>query len=360
MRGIVSLFVIGAALLSGSVHGKVPENLLPTEKEKTAFLDEADDFLDALPDGYQDRQGDAVLHALRGQTAELQNVRMSRNAASLSSDKVETEDLLGTGAARGIKMRLYRNKGKDGEKLPLLIYLHGGGWTFGSIHSCGSFCMRLAETGDVNVLAVDYRLAPENPYPSGLMDCVSAVEYAFAHAEEWGCSPQRISIGGDSSGGNLALATAMYMEDSELKDKIRSLVLFYPVLKSYPDKSASWKRYSRGYGLDSRLMESFIEAYLNAPADGGSSVKSDAKEAMVSPAEASDEQISKLPPILIVGAERDILYDQGKEFAARLKGKGNDAEHITFPGAVHLFITVEGQPTAFNKSISITSAYLSE
>ena len=90
MRGIVSLFVIGAALLSGSVHGKVPENLLPTEKEKTAFLDEADDFLDALPDGYQDRQGDAVLHALRGQTAELQNVRMSRTAASLSSDKVET------------------------------------------------------------------------------------------------------------------------------------------------------------------------------------------------------------------------------------------------------------------------------
>ena len=148
---------------------------------------------------------------------------------------------------------------------------------------------------------------------------------------EWRCSPQRISIGGDSSGGNLALATAMYMEDSELKDKIRSLVLFYPVLKSYPDKSASWKRYSRGYGLDSRLMESFIEAYLNAPADGGPSVKSDAKEAMVSPAEASDEQISKLPPILIVGAERDILYDQGKEFAARLKGKGNDAEHITFP-----------------------------
>lgn len=345
----------GLLLLAWGADAKIPSKLLPTEADKTAMLNEADDFIDDMADGLQDRQSDAVRHALRGQTAELLELRRSRNVAPEMPKSIDVEDIVGDGSARGIAMRLYRPKDREGEVLPLLVYLHGGGWTIGSLNSCASFCSALAESGKVMVLAVDYALAPEKVFPAGMLDCVGAVEYAMSHSEEWGSAPSMVSLGGDSSGANLALATSLYMDEEKAKngntgkESLQSLVLFYPVVKAYSDKSASWKRYSRGYGLDGRLMEAFNEAYIG---DG------DSRNALISPSDATDEQLRKLPPVLIINAERDILYDQGKEFSERIRRIGNDGEWIEFPGAVHLFITVKGQPTAFSKAAEIASAFI--
>lgn len=352
--------LIGIGVMAHCSFARIPKKLLPTEKEKIAFLNEADDFIDDMAEGLQDRQCDAVLHALRGQTGELTNIRRSRDITVELSDKVERKDITGDGSARGIKMRLYRPKssGSDKSELPLLVYFHGGGWVLGSINSCASYCDALAASGKVMVLAVDYSLAPETPYPSGLMDCVSAVEYAASHVEEWGGSISLISLGGDSSGGNLAVATALYLQEQPQHEKLKSLVLFYPVVKAYADNSASWKEYSRGYGLDSRLMNSFNEAYVNSASTNVDNKNSDVHNPLISPAEAEDSQLAKLPPVLIIGAERDILYDQGKGFADNLKKVGNDVEHVEFTGAVHLFITVKGQPTAFSKAVALSSAFL--
>lgn len=323
-----------------------------SQQEATALLNEADDFIDMLNDGRQDRQADAIFHAIGGNSAELATLRNSRNSLGTLSDKVERTDIHGEAASRGVAMRLYRPKDSAGKQIPLLVYLHGGGWTIGSINSCASFCDELAASGNVMVLAVDYSLAPENNYPKGLFDCVSAVEYAFAKAKEWGSSPESVSIGGDSSGGNLALATCLYLQDdSSFNHTIKSLLLFYPVVKAYNDKSDSWKKYSRGYALDSRLMEAFNKAYI---AEG------DCHDPVVSPADATDDQLRKLPPMLIISAERDILCDQGKEFTSRVKNLGNNVERIEFPGAVHLFITVKGQPTAFNKAVALSGKFLKE
>lgn len=331
-------------------YAKLPQKSLPTEKESIAMLNEADDFIDEINDGRQDRQSDAVYHAIQGQPAELIELRNSRNTAAKLSDKVERKDFYGEGASRSVAMRLYRPLAHESRKLPLLIYLHGGGWTIGSINSCAKFCDALAATGEAIVLAVDYSLAPEKSYPHGMLDCVSAVEYAFAHADEWGSSSDMVSIGGDSSGANLALATAMYLKDgSSIKDKVKSLVLFYPVVKAYPDGLPSWKKYSRGYGLDARLMGAFNKAYVA----GG-----DEKNPLISPADASDDKLKELPPMLIIGAGRDILVDQGKEFSDRINKIGKEVEHIEFPGAVHLFITVPGQSTAFSKAVDLTTGFL--
>ena len=228
--------------------------------------------------------------------------------------------------------------------MPLLIYLHGGGWTIGSLNSCGRFCDRMAATGQMKVLAVDYRLAPEHPFPQGLSDCKAAVTYALEHAETLGIDTANISIGGDSSGGNLALATALA---PECHGRIAALLLFYPVTKAFADGSASWNAYGNGYGLDAEIMEAFNASYLVGGAD--------ARDHRISPGLAPDSLLQLLPPTLLIAAERDILRDQGKAFARRLPQR---IRRIEFPGAVHLFITVAGQPTAFGHAVRLASEFL--
>ncbi|MBD5357076.1 MAG: alpha/beta hydrolase [Bacteroides sp.] len=342
----------------GVTSGKGNKICELTKQEKTQLLNEADDFIDELPDGLQDRQADAVLHAMQGAAFELQEVRQSRDKSFTYSDNIKITDICPIdGMARGINMRLYQPK-VNNDKLPLLIYLHGGGWTFGSLNSCAAFCDALTSSGNIAVLAVDYSLAPENPFPRGLSDCIAVVEYVFANTDKLGTSPTLISLGGDSSGGNLALATSIYMIGTQKSDKeLKSLILYYPVVNINNENTGSWRQYSRGYGLDRRLMDAFSSAYD----DNGRSpeqIGNISKDVLKSPLSAPEDILAKLPPILMIAAERDILADQGKAFTEKVKKTGNSIERIEFPGSVHLFITVPGQPTAFNKAVALTADFL--
>lgn len=333
----------------------VPSDIKISAEKAGKMLSEADDFIDDMPEGLQDRQADAVRHAIHDNLAELESIRFSRSKAPEMPDNVECTDLVSQDL--GMMLRLYRpSKAPSDSPLPLLVYLHGGGWTFGGINSCARFCAALAAMGNVMVLAPEYALAPENPYPCAVMECGEVLKYAIDHAEEWGGSKELVSLGGDSSGGNLAIEAAMFPNLSGRgydNAAVRSLVLFYPVTKAYPDKSESWKKYSKGYGLDGRLMTAFIDSYLLEDGYGLGLHK-----ATLSPGDADDSLIKKLPPTLLVGASRDILADQGKEFAGRLKENSVDCTYVEFPGAVHLFITVDGQPTAFETAVKITDEFL--
>ena len=218
----------------------------------------------------------------------------------------------------------------------MLLYLHGGGWTFGSINSCGRFCNAMAASGTMRVVALDYRLAPEHPYPAGLHDCIEAVNYLVDHAEELRIDPSRVTLGGDSSGGNLALATAL---SAACRGKVESLLLFYPVTKAFDDGSASWQQYGKGFGLDTEIMETFNRAYT---------LRADAHDTAISVGLCSDSTLQTLPRTLLIAAERDILRDQGKELVERM---GQKARRIEYEGAVHLFITVPGQEVAFQRAV---------
>lgn len=299
------------------------------------YVAEADTFLLRMPRDLQTVQAEAIRKAIEGDNSDLTAIRESRNIPSKLPEGVEAIDV-------GAGLRLFRAKASDVEEsdTPLLVYFHGGGWAFGSINSCSAYCAAMARNG-VAVLAVDYRLAPEHPYPRGLEDCVSAVKMALDSVKTWGCSG--VSVGGDSSGGNLALATALSMPEGAL----RSLVLFYPVTMAYEDNSESWAKYGCGYGLDSDLMTVFNRAYTN-----------EVHDMLVSPAEAPDSVLAKLPPTMIVSAERDILCDQGRELACRLSDIGVDVSYNLFPGAVHLFITVAGQSKAFNDAVKLSSDFI--
>jgi len=301
---------------------------------------EADSFLAGKIAEIQRIQSVAIKIAVNGDCSKLAEVRNSRNVVvGQLPENVESKEV-------SPKLRLFRPVGRSQSKMPLLVYFHGGGWTIGSINSCSRFCGALAGTGKVSVLAVDYSLAPESPFPNGLNDCVDAVDFALSHVEEWGCERQ-ISLGGDSSGGNLAIAAAMKCQNPMIK----SIVLFYPVTKAYNDHSDSWNRYGSGFGLDSDIMEAFIDAYTTAESR---------LSPLVSVANASDGDLAKLPATFLVAAERDILKDQGAEFITRINGLGVKASRVEIPGAVHLFITVPGQPSAFGRALELTVAFLTE
>lgn len=311
---------------------------------------EAQTFLAGLPEGLQNSQMEAVRKATGGDTSELMAVRNSRNAASKLPEGVIARDI-------GDKYRLYLPTVPNSNRLPVLIYLHGGGWCFGSINSCARFCAELSRAARIAVLAVDYPLAPEHPYPAALNACTEAVMFVNGNAEEYEFDTGRVSVGGDSAGGNLALATALNLVFAkqiiagrgEELPSINSLVLFYPVTKALADGSDSWQAYATGYGLDAGLMEAFNKAYIGV---------NDARLPLISPGLAADEHLKQLPRTLIVNATYDILLSQGTEMAQRLDTLGVEVQHMVLPNTVHLFITVQGQPTAFHESVRMTAEFL--
>lgn len=312
---------------------------------------EALEFIRNMPAGMQARQEHAVREAMAGNCMELESVRKSRNAPCELPPDVTAADITP-------EYRLYRPAHTASAELPLLIYLHGGGWCFGSINSCSRFCVELVREAGIAVMAVDYPLAPEHPYPSALTACTEAVAYAFNNAARYGFDKGNISLGGDSSGGNLALATALnIILAKEMCDscnaaqmpRLQSLVLFYPVVKAWNDGSASWKAYGHGFGLDSGIMEAFNEAYL-----GGSNPQLP----LISPFRASKQHLAQLPRVLLINADHDILRDQGREMLQLLRDSGIDASGDVLQGTTHLFITVAGQPSAFRKAVMATAEFL--
>lgn len=297
--------------------------------EQCIMRTQADVFLRNMPSDLQQRQTLAIRKAIDGDNSDLMAVRNSRNVQPKYSDNVETRMITAT-------MRLYEPKNSHNKDLPVLLYLHGGGWTFGSINSCGKFCDAMAASGTMRVIALDYSLAPEHPYPMGLNDCIAAVEYIIRHSDDLRVDISRITVGGDSSGGNLAIATAL---SESCCGKIESLLLFYPVTKAFNDDSESWRLYGKGYGLDADIMDAFNQAYA---------LHADARSTAISVGLCSDDELLSLPRTLLIAAERDVLCDQGKKFAERV---GNKVTRIEYKGTVHLFITVPGQDAAFNKSV---------
>ena len=297
--------------------------------------DEGDRFLGGQPLGVQKAQADAVLQAVRGDPSALRRVRASRDVVKP----------LGPGVTRRMvrdDLCLYLPESGRAERT--LVYLHGGCWVFGSINSCSAYCMAVAKEG-VAVLAYNYPLAPENRPDAVVAGCRDAVAWAMDHAAEWGGAADRVSVGGDSAGGNLSLAVAL---TSPVERMPHALLLYYPVTKAWADGGDSWRRYGRGYGLDAALMEAGNAAYAG----------DDREDPLVSPACAADEALRRLPPCHVLAAAHDILLDQGRDFHARLQALGVTATHETVEGAVHLFVTVPGQPVAFRRAVAFALQWL--
>lgn len=229
---------------------------------------------------------------------------------------------------RGIPARLYRPAG--GGELPLALYFHGGGFSFGDADAYDLQSRNLAALARCLVLFVDYRLAPEHRFPAALEDALAAVRWGAANAGRLGAGRRLVTMG-DSAGGNLALNCALHLRDGR-GPRIDLQCLFYPWVDfrpyaggpSYPSVEA----FSTGFFLERAVMEMFVRNYLADPA-----LPADPR---VSPLLA--ESLRDLPPTLVLTAENDPLRDMGAALAERLAASGVPTRYRCAPGLVHNFL----------------------
>ena len=240
------------------------------------------------------------------------------------AEVARVEDRTFAGPAGDVPVRIYRPTDEAGPQ-PVLVWFHGGGWVLGSIEGSDLTCRELAVRAGVVVVSVGYRLAPEHPYPSGVDDCFAALVWVAAAAGELGVDPARVAVGGDSAGGNLAAVVALAARDAG-GPSVRFQLLVYPVtdaLMSYP----SMRDNGQGYMLTDDSMKWFVELYLG---DHG-----DPKDPRVSPIYADD--LSGLPPALVITAEFDPLRDEGEAYGARLQQARVAAKVSRYDGMIHGF-----------------------
>ena len=309
--------------------------ILPNDSLQQRMQAEETAFLRGMKRGLQHEQMLAVRKAMNGDETDLQRIRAGRNVAPALPDGISAVDLTAD-------LRLFMPSEKKKTLRPVVLYLHGGGWCFGSINSCTRFCAALALRADCCVAALNYRLAPAAPYPAALDDCLAAFGFLKQRAAEFGGDSARISVGGDSAGGNLAIATALSTEG------VHAIFPIYPVTELFTTETASWRKYASGYGDDAELLEAFNAAYANGQA----------RNPLVSVGLADDDALRRLPPVLLLSAGHDILFDQTAAWASRLKRMNRPLQYHVFPTATHLFITVPGQPTAFKEAVEIVAAFL--
>jgi acetyl esterase len=277
--------------------------------------------------------------------------QLSIVAASFKQDipVAEVTNFAVPGPAGDIPVRHYRPR--DGAGAPLLVFYHGGGQVIGDLDTHDDLCRHLCRDGAVHVLSVDYRLAPEHKAPAGNDDALAAYRWALEHAGDLGADPDRIAVGGDSAGGNQAALVSIRARDDGLRPPALQ-VLFYPVV-NYRDETRSQTLFADGFFLTKHDLHWFREQYL----DGG---PLDAADPRVSPLLADD--LSGLPPALLLTAGFDPLRDEGRQYAEALRGAGVVVDYREFGSLVHgfaNFFPLGGASTAATaEAISAMRAHL--
>lgn len=210
---------------------------------------------------------------------------------------------------------------------PTLVYYHGGGFTFGDLDSHDQLCRRLAKAGDLRVISVEYRLAPEAPFPAAVEDAWASLADILGRAEELGADRTRIGVGGDSAGANLAAVTARRAA-IEGAPAIRHQLLFYPVTQSV-GSTPSREKFAEGYFLTRESMDWFDGHYLPSGVD-----RTDPR---ISPLLHAVPE--NLAPALVITAGFDPLLDEGRDYAEALQKAGVSCRHVDYPDQIHGFMS---------------------
>ena len=236
--------------------------------------------------------------------------------------RVETRTVPGP---RGeIPVRVYAPEGRA--PFPALVYFHGGGWVIGNLETHDGLCRHLANAAGALVVSVDYRLAPEHPFPAPGEDAYTATRWVAANAGALGGDARRIAVGGDSAGGNLAAVVSLMARDRGGPPLVFQL-LVYPVTDAPSANTASYRENAEGYFLTARTMRWFWNHYCGK--------NPDLEDPYLCPLRA--KSLKDLPPALVVTAEFDPLRDEGEAYGARLREAGNQVLVKRYPGMIHGF-----------------------
>jgi acetyl esterase len=211
---------------------------------------------------------------------------------------------------------------------PGLVFFHGGGWVIGDLDSHDVVCRKLADEGELMVVSVDYRLAPEHKFPAAVDDAIASTKWIAEHAKQFGIDASRLMVGGDSAGGNLAAVVAIAARDGNGPD-IAGQLLIYPAI-DFAMTHPSHREPETSILLTHSVIRWFRDHYLSGAAD--------VHDWRASPARA--RTLIGLPPAYVLTAGADPLRDEGDEYARRLKEAGVAVTHRTFPGQFHGFFTM--------------------
>ncbi len=263
----------------------------------------------------------------------------------------EVTDRTIPGAGGDLVIRIYRPvdvgpASGEGVPTPALMFFHGGGWVIGTIGTHDVVCRALCEATAATVVSVDYRLAPESPFPAAGDDCTAATKWVGEHGVEIGVDGSRLAVCGDSAGGNLAAVVALDCADGP---KISAQALVYPAVDATRESSGSLVDNADGYLLTTAAMAWFYDHYVPDVGD------------------RSDPRCSPLlgdlagqPPAIVITAEFDPLRDEGADYAAKLRAAGVETEHIDVAGQVHTFFTQVGVCNASQDSVDHIAEFLAK
>ena len=259
----------------------------------------------------------------------------------------EVRDLQIDGPHGAIPLRAYRPRGSAAsDTLPVLVYYHGGGWTIGDLDTHDTLCRELANGAGCAVIAVDYRMGPEHRFPAAVDDCIAATRWVHAQAAALQIDPQRLAVGGDSAGGNLAAVVAITARDRG-GPPIAFQLLIYPATDQHRNMPSHAEN-GQGYSLTTDTMDYFCGHYLADPAQYA--------DWRASPLLC--ESLGRLPPALVLTAGFDPLRDEGKAYAERLTAAGNRASYVCFDRQIHGFILMGRLLDEANTAVALCAAEL--
>jgi len=271
----------------------------------------------------------------------MQSTKWSKKPIPFSNIKNITIDI----NSEKIPVRIYTPE--DGVKLPIIIYSHGGFWIGGNVDIHDSTCRKISQNTKAIVISVDYRLAPENPFPDALNDVYNILQWTYKNAGSINGDEKHIAIAGDSAGGNLSAAVSLMARDKN-GPHIVCQVLIYPSTNIFELNSKSWSYFANDFNLSMEDMEKYISLYVPR--------KEDRKNPYASPLLAKD--FNKLPDTLVITAEIDPLRDEGEAYAKKLKEAGIQVEVTRYKGVPHGFITMDKITNKADEALNQTSLYL--
>ncbi|MFE6099401.1 alpha/beta hydrolase [Streptomyces laurentii] len=237
---------------------------------------------------------------------------------------------LKVGPTGEVNIRIVRPAGVS-EKLPAVMYFHGGGWVLGDENTHDRLVRQIANGAKAAVVFVDYMPSPEARFPVGIEQAYAATKWVAEHGDEINVDGSRMAVAGDSVGGNMTAAVTL-MAKQRSGPALREQVLFYPVTDANFE-TASYREFANGPWLTRKAMKWFWDAYApNAK---------DRKQILASPLRANLNQLEGLPKALVITDEADVLRDEGEAYAAKLRAAGNDITSVRYPGIIHDFAMLD-------------------